>query len=61
MDAFETLQKYYGGDTAMIGKVTPTIRTDPDHVVEDTEIVQRKKNTEAKEAEKAIETLPELG
>ena len=61
MDAFTNLQKYYGGDVAMVGKVTPTIRTDPDHVVEDTEIVQLKKNEEAKAAEDAVATAIDHG
>ena len=44
MDAMDALQKYYGGHVGNLGRVTPTLQTDPKHVVEDTEIVHLDKD-----------------
>ena len=54
MDAMDALQKYYGGHVGNLGRVTPTLQTDPKHVVEDTEIVHLDKD-ETDEARHTVE------
>ena len=58
MSAFEALQKYYGGTG---GKAVSLGRTDPNHVVQDTEIRHLEKNEDAKANQEAVETVIDHG